>query len=234
MQKHTNNYISIKRTIKELNSKDNIKRIISELKQQEKELEQLKSKIDNNEKLLHKNNVILKDYDYRLKKVEKSLYEENIADLKQLSFLDKERKDILKAIEEKETEILLKMDETEILIKELDEKNSSVNRLKAAYNKAVKEYKKLMEELNKKASEEAKEIKRIASTIDEKLYDQFNRLVNTKGNAVVEVIDNRCSGCNMVLPWVLLSKLREYDEIVICENCHRILYLSKSVKDDNE
>lgn len=233
MQKHTSNYLAIKRAIKELTNKNNIKKISSELKELEKELEELKNNIDKNEKLLIKNNLMLKDYDYRLKKVEKSLYEENITDLKQLSFLDKERKDILKEIEEKETEILFTMDETDRLKKQLEEKKKNTNKIRAYYNDAVKEYKSTIEELNKKASQEAREIKKIASTIDEKLYHQFSKLVNTKGSAVVEVIDNRCSGCNMVLPWVLVSKLRENDEIVTCENCQRILYLSRDIRNGN-
>lgn len=224
MQQHTSSYMTVKKSLKDLSAKDKIKRIDNQLKETERELTELGEKIKSSEDMLNKSNRLLKDYDYRLKKVEKSLYEENINDLKQLSLLDKERNDIIKDIEDKETEILLTMDEIERLRKEFHDLEKEFSRLKASYDKAVKEYRILLEDLNKKAEEEIREIKRIAAILDEDLYNKFRELINTKGIAVVQVVDNRCSGCNMVLPWVIIDKLKKKDEITYCENCHRMLY----------
>jgi len=230
LQQHTNNYLAIKRKLKKLSTKDDITKIEDELSKKEKEIQEIEENIRTDERILHKNNLILKDYEYRLKKVEKSLYEENITDLKQLSFLDKERNELLKDIEKKETEILLTMDEIENLKEQFDELKKDIDRLKLNYNRAVKEHSVLVEDLNKKAEKVLKAINSIASEIDERLYHMFKELNKNKGVAVVEVVDDRCSGCNMVLPWIILDKLKKRDEIVYCENCHRMLYLNQCEK----
>jgi len=167
----------------------------------------------------------LKESEYRLKRVEKSLYEENITDLKQLSYLDKERNDLLKEIEKIETEILLTLDEIEKLKEQLNEVEKEIDRLKQTYNKAVEEYNHLIEELNRKAEEILKISTQLHLQLTKSLYEKFKELNKIKGIAVVEVVDNRCGGCNMVLPWIILDKLKKEDEIVYCENCHRMLYL---------
>lgn len=226
IQQHTNNYLAIKRRLKKLSTKDNINEIREELNRKERELRELEKRIKTKEKILHKNNNTLKEYEYRLKRVEKSLYEENITDLKQLSYLDKERNDLLKEIEEIETEILLTLDEIEKLKEQHNEVEKEIDRLKQTYNKAVEEYNRLIEELNRKAEEVLKNINSIASTVDKSLYEKFKELNKTKGIVVVEVVDNRCGGCNMVLPWIILDKLKKEDEIVYCENCRRMLYLN--------
>lgn len=230
LQQYTNSYLAIKRKLKKLSMKDDIKKIEHELNNKERELQEIEENIKINEKILHKNNLVLKDYEYRLKKVEKSLYEDNISDLKQLSFLDKERNELVKDIEEKETEILNTMDEIEKLKEQFDEVAKDIDKLKQSYNKAVEEYNVLIEKLNKKAEETLKIINSIASTVDVNLYQKFKELNKTKGTAVVGVVDNRCEGCNMVLPLVILDKLKKKDEIVYCENCHRILYLNTEDK----
>lgn len=225
LQQHISQYRAIKKRIKEISTKDNIKKIEDELSKIEGKLNELENSIKTNESILDKNDMLLKEYDYRLKKVEKRLYEENILDLKQLSILDKEREVLLKEIEEKETAILMKMEELEKLRKQFAETKKAYGRMKEAYQIAVEEQKNLIEDLNKKAEKELEDINEIASTIEEKLFQKFKELTDTKGVAVVEVVDNRCSGCNMVLPWLLLDKLKRKDEIAFCENCHRILYL---------
>lgn len=230
LQQHISQYRAIKKRIKEISTKDNIKKIEDELSKMEGKLNELENSIKTNESILDKNDMLLKEYDYRLKKVEKRLYEENILDLKQLSILDKEREVLLKEIEEKETAILMKMEELEKLRKQFAETKKAYGRMKEAYQIAVEEQKNLIEDLNKKAEKELEDINEIASTMEEKLFQKFKELTDTKGVAVVEVVDNRCSGCNMVLPWLLLDKLKRKDEIAFCENCHRILYLKPDEK----
>ena len=53
----------------------------------------------------------------------------------------------------------------------------------------------------------------------------YIHLRNNKGNAVVNVVDSKCNGCNMLLPMSAADKLKDHNVIMHCENCDRILYL---------
>lgn len=79
----------------------------------------LKSRMEQTEKGLIRNNSILKDMDYKLRETEKELYEGNIIDLRQLSYLDKEKDLLRKEIDNKEIEILTQMEEMEKLKKKI-------------------------------------------------------------------------------------------------------------------
>jgi predicted nucleic acid-binding Zn-ribbon protein len=51
-----------------------------------------------------------------------------------------------------------------------------------------------------------------------------------RGIAVAEVVDARCTACNMLLRPQYLQELRKGDEILSCESCQRILYFNPPVK----
>ena len=64
------------------------------------------------------------------------------------------------------------------------------------------------------------------NSLDSSTLQQFNRLSNTKGkSAIVEVVDNACSGCSMNITLQTLNLLMSGKNLVICPNCQRILFL---------
>ncbi len=54
--------------------------------------------------------------------------------------------------------------------------------------------------------------------------EAYRQVKRNHALAVVEVVGNKCSGCNMELPAVADRRLRE-QELVECDNRGRILYL---------
>jgi predicted nucleic acid-binding Zn-ribbon protein len=61
--------------------------------------------------------------------------------------------------------------------------------------------------------------------------DRYERVRKArKGIGVAEVIDGRCSACNLALRLQLFQELKRGDEIMACENCQRILYYNPPVK----
>jgi hypothetical protein len=52
-----------------------------------------------------------------------------------------------------------------------------------------------------------------------------------RGIAVAEVVEARCTACNMLLRPQYLQELRKGDQIQSCESCQRILYYSPRVED---
>jgi len=54
-----------------------------------------------------------------------------------------------------------------------------------------------------------------------------------RGIAVAEVVDGRCTQCNMALRPQFLQELKRGDQIMACESCQRILFYNPPVKVDD-
>lgn len=225
LQKHDNILKDIKDDFQQKINIDEIKGLEIKLNQTEKELIDLENNIDQNEEKLNKNHSMLRDYDYHLKEVEKDLYKGNITDLKQLDFLDNERKSITKNIGDKEIEILEQLEEMEDLKKEFARIEDDFTDFKQEYNSLVKEYKITVEDFKQKVIESKEDIDKISSKIEKKMLKRYAKIKRNKGDAVAEVINCKCGGCNMMIPTFVIDKLKNHDEIVFCESCGRILYL---------
>lgn len=227
IQKRDNALKEIKNRLEYIVSGKKVKLLIDKLNKTEKNLTDLEFRLEENEQKLNGNNTILKELDFQLKDIEKDLYKGSIDDLKQLSYLDKEREIITKEIKEKETEILLQMEKVEKLKEEFKKIEGDFKKLRVEYTRLIKNNNTIVEELKKNAKEQSREINRLSSQVDEDVLKIYIQLKNSKGNPIVEVIDNKCNGCNMVLPIFIIDKLKDNNSIIYCENCNRILYLKK-------
>jgi predicted nucleic acid-binding Zn-ribbon protein len=70
----------------------------------------------------------------------------------------------------------------------------------------------------------------LASAVDERARDRYERLLRSKGeNVVVGVEHGVCGGCHMKLPPQLLVSCQGEKELVGCSNCGRILYYSRDM-----
>jgi predicted nucleic acid-binding Zn-ribbon protein len=63
--------------------------------------------------------------------------------------------------------------------------------------------------------------------VDEELLDQYERLFKTKGEAVVALEREVCTGCHMKVTASTLQRTKIGREVVTCEQCGRILYWSE-------
>ncbi len=90
-----------------------------------------------------------------------------------------------------------------------------------------------------KRNEEAGQIKKeldglkaqrdnLAAKIDKKILLRYERIVKNKdGLAVVPVANDSCQGCFRVMPPQVINEIRMKKDLVICENCARILYIEE-------
>lgn len=227
LQEHDNNLKDINLKLEEISNGEKAKIISLKLDQMGNKLKDIEKRLENNQLKLNKNNLLLKDLDYRLSKTEKDLYEGKISDLKQLSYLDKEREIIKENIDKKEMEIIEQLEEMENLKEEFLRVEKDFNVLRLEYDKLMEQYKITIEDLKTKTKQELKEKEKIISKIEENTLHLYIKLRKEKGNALAEVIEDRCSGCNMLLPTITIDKLKNMSALVYCENCGRILYLRK-------
>lgn len=64
----------------------------------------------------------------------------------------------------------------------------------------------------------------LATTIDRKHRDMYDRLAGHYGNAVVPVVNQRCSGCLTQLPTAFFASPDRNDQVVTCPSCGRFIY----------
>src|ERR1700722_8718008 len=105
--------------------------------------------------------------------------------------------------------------------------------------------KKQVEEEKKKAREKtaadqkeidglSQERKQILSEMDPKIASEYERIRKGRaGVAIAEVVQGRCSKCNMLLRPQFLQELKRGDAVMVCESCRRMLYWNppQSVED---
>lgn len=61
--------------------------------------------------------------------------------------------------------------------------------------------------------------------VSQPVLKRYQRIfANKRDTAVVPLVNYVCGGCHMKLPPQIANNVRKTDELVICENCSRILY----------
>jgi predicted nucleic acid-binding Zn-ribbon protein len=112
---------------------------------------------------------------------------------------------------------------------ELDARVSQLEEETAAVNDKVHEIDNQIGELKTRRSE-------IAASVEAghlRLYDRI--LNNKKGPALVPVVNRSCQGCHLAVPAAVESVLRRHaSNIVVCENCARILYVPDEEEAEND
>lgn len=101
-------------------------------------------------------------------------------------------------------------------------------------SKAKKEYDQLREVCTKEKEDAQKalnaldlEMTRLERDVDPRLMARYKRARMHHGTPVVPVGDAKCSGCNVGLPTLALSRLLGEGAVIECENCGRLLYIDR-------
>ena len=88
--------------------------------------------------------------------------------------------------------------------------------------KMAEESKRLGAELNDLKSKRSA----LAEKVDKVIFSKYERIVNNKdGLAVVPIISDSCQGCFRVLPPQVINEVRMKHDLILCDNCSRILYI---------
>jgi len=125
-------------------------------------------------------------------------------------------------IEDRILEVMEKVDEKERLAR------SSEQALTREREKLAEEEKRVAEEVAK-LDARINDLKGDRDTllpgISEGILRKYQRIfANKRDTAVVPLVNYVCGGCHMRLPPQIANNVRKADELVICENCSRILY----------
>ncbi len=78
-----------------------------------------------------------------------------------------------------------------------------------------------------------KERTHVAASMGKPAYSNYERIrKGRRGIAVAEVLEGRCTACNMTVRLQLLQDLRLSEKMMTCESCGRIIYCNPPVEVD--
>lgn len=192
------------------------------IKQQDEEISNIKKQLGDLQKNRKLQELELESKKGVLKKLQSQLYE--VKTNKEYTAMQEElrrAKDDISKIEEEILKIMLEEDQYNAKIKQEQEKLKGLQtELKVMEGKCGEELKKVEEQLNEKN----KSKNELVVKIEPKVITKYEKIRKVKqGVAVSKVIDSICSECHLEIRPQLLIELNKYEDLVLCENCSRIL-----------
>jgi uncharacterized protein len=133
-----------------------------------------------------------------------------------------------KLISQLETQVLEQIEIIEESDKLMQEKAPEVEKLRGEVDQKVKQF----EETAKSQAEDLvkyrAERETLYASLPKNLTALYTRIMNRirDGVAVAEAKNNSCSACFMALRPQIMAQIRRGDELIVCDNCSRILYYS--------
>ncbi|HEV7699635.1 MAG TPA: C4-type zinc ribbon domain-containing protein [Pyrinomonadaceae bacterium] len=126
-----------------------------------------------------------------------------------------------------ETQIVEGMEQVEGVDKELEDRADEISTLDAKRAAALKEFDAEIAKEKREFDSETKHRATAFATLPDRLAAAYNRLAQRSrdGIAVAEVVGGACSACYMELRPQVQLNVKKGDEIILCENCARILYI---------
>lgn len=116
----------------------------------------------------------------------------------------------------------------------LEKDDARLNGMRTKLSRARKEYDELQAFLDNMRNEQKEEREKAQSKaselekqIDPEMLEYYKHIKRSHSMPIAQADGNRCGGCNVELPVVLVRKLKENEGVVECENCGRILYLQQ-------
>ena len=137
----------------------------------------------------------------------------------EIQFAEKE----ITANEDKILELMVIADARDKEVKaaqaELKEQTAEIEREKEQARRRTAEDEKLLAEAKGKRDQ-------LRGGIREDLLRQYERVSKFRGSGIAEVRDHKCMGCQVILRPQTYNDVRSGKDVVFCDSCQRILYLS--------
>lgn len=131
-----------------------------------------------------------------------------------------------KHISSLETDIIKRMEEIETLDAELAARAPDIERMRMDVDVILTALDKEHDEASRQLQEFGDRRKKLAGQMPRHLFSTYERMSRLgRGQALAEVRSNGiCSACRVRVRPKIFSDVRKGDQLIICENCGRILY----------
>ena len=114
---------------------------------------------------------------------------------------------------------------------DVDAKHADVKKAQQELVEETKEIEKEKAEVRARTAEAEKELggrrarqKQLREGVDADLLGRYDRLLRSRGTALAEAREQRCTACQVLLRPQVFNELRLEDKVAACESCSRILY----------
>jgi len=131
-----------------------------------------------------------------------------------------------KHISQLETQILEKMETIEQAEGVLKEREPEVVKLRAEMEERVRAFEEQTRTQTEELAARRAERERLLAALPKQMSALYNRISARirDGIAVAEARNGSCTACFMALRPQVMAEVRRGDEVIICDNCNRILY----------
>jgi hypothetical protein len=88
-------------------------------------------------------------------------------------------------------------------------------------------------EVTQKLGEREQQKRALIPTVDEELYELYEKIRKAKKNGpgIVPVKNDSCGGCYMQVPPQVVNEVIGGDRLIMCQSCSRVLYWEENVKE---
>jgi len=142
--------------------------------------------------------------------------EEYRAIISEIEFLKKENKRI-------EDEMMSLLEEEEKLKDTLQNSRQETNEYTEVRKKKISALEAEEKELKSKVAEAKKNFDEHFEKLPEDIQKMYRKIEKVRGKAVCLIDNETCTGCSTILTPQFLNELKKRKEILLCDNCGRIL-----------
>jgi len=203
-----------------------LKAIDANIENQFKAVSQAKDKLAQNQKRRRVLEGEIQDVKARIDKYKHQLG--GVKTNKEYSALLSEIKEAQSRIDQKEEEIINEMLDADDIGEEIRRTESKANEAKLKFGKDKEELIHKRDELEEKKKELKQKKEALIPLIPKEQVDLYLEIFMKKnGTPLSPVTDDFCSLCQIRIRPQVLNELKEENQIILCENCGRILYIKK-------
>ena len=199
--------------------------VLRDLDHRRNEVDALRVQLAQLEQNSRMRNLEVDELDMEIRKYGKEL-DEGIISFKEMEALRKKIANQRERISMMEDEALSLMDQIEsgkIALKEREEAfEKTTGRLSARLDEIASSE----EDLAKEIASLSNERKELVKTTPSHLLDRYDYLHSKYHDPVAQIENGTCSGCKLKVSGNTVERARNSTEVVTCENCSRILYIS--------
>ena len=131
----------------------------------------------------------------------------------------------VRTIEDRELELMEDAEKMKVTVAAADQEAQAV---KAQFERQIADLSAKLQAVENQLRDLEAERLKLAEGIDEDLFDTYQRLFKNKGEAVVALDHEVCTGCHMKVVPQTSANVRARKEVTHCEQCGRILYAAES------
>lgn len=133
-----------------------------------------------------------------------------------------------KIIDDAEERVLFLLEKIDELKKTFPEKEDNLKKKEAEIASERESIQKEKIQLEKEILDLKKDRQKIVGEISPDWLSIYNHIASQRGGkAIVQVVGVSCGGCNMEVRPKVLQDIKMSEDIIYCENCHRILFFEE-------